>query len=342
LLNFAPAQLSSSLQVQSVGVDGFYSDSATRGGFTTNDLWLEITGKTNATAFFTIHPPWNATNGVWGLYFKTNMAVPYNWTWLMRNAPGQTNSVMTNLPAAQGFFMLGPPTAIRSGFDTYSLGRLDDVGSQLATLPFIINSFGTFYTNLYVNENGNVTFALSDPNYTPDLTISNEVSFWKPYGMTGMIAPFWADVDSRASGSGVTTYGANTVDGRAAFGVSWINVGYYVDNQGDPSDKKNSFQLVVIDRTDRTNGDFDLEFNYSQIQWESGNASGGTAGLGGSSARAGFANAPGSTFELNGSGTNGTFLDSNLTMGLIHTNFNSSVPGRYVFQFHNGAPLTTP
>jgi hypothetical protein len=31
-----------------------------------------------------------------------------------------------------------------------------------------------------------------------------------------------------------------------------------------------------------------------------------------------------------------------MTNGLIHTNFNNSVPGRYVFQFHNGIPAATP
>jgi len=80
-----------------------------------------------------------------------------------------------------------------------------------------------------------------------------------------------------------------------------------------------------------------IEFNYAQIQWETGDASGGSDGLGGYSARAGFAGASGFTFELTGSGTNGAFLDTNLLTGLIHTNYNSSgVLGRYVYTFHNG------
>ena len=80
-----------------------------------------------------------------------------------------------------------------------------------------------------------------------------------------------------------------------------------------------------------------IEFNYAQIQWETGDHSSGNDGLGGSSARAGFASASALTFELNGSGTNGAFLDTNLATGLIHTGLNSSnVLGRYVFQFHNG------
>jgi len=47
-----------------------------------------------------------------------------------------------------------------------------------------------------------------------------------------------------------------------------------------------------------------IEFNCVQIQWETGDVSGGSDGVGGSSARAGFASASGLTFELNGSGFN--------------------------------------
>jgi hypothetical protein len=59
----------------------------------------------------------------------------------------------------------------------------------------------------------------------------------------------------------------------------------------------------------------------------------------------GYASASGSTnstFELNGSGIARSFLNTNTVTGLIDTNFNSTVPGRYVFQFHNGEPLGTP
>ena len=312
--------------------------------FTTNDLWLEITGTTNLgsslTAYLAIHPPWNVTNGVYGLYFKTNLAIPYNWTWLLASTAGQTNLVATNLPPTQGFFMLGDPTAIRPGFTNNVLAPSDDdytgngtsgtlLTNLLATIGFPINFFGASYTNLYVNNNGNVTFDDYLSAYTPTPLLD--------LGMN-IVAPFWADVDTRGMNSGVVTYGTGTVDGRTAFGVNWIDVGYFLVND----DKLNSFQLVLIDRPDRTNEDFDLEFNYSKIQWETGDASGGSGGLGGSSARAGYASAAGSTFELNNSGTNGAFLDSNTTNGLVYTNFNSTVPGRYVFQFHNGVPLGTP
>jgi hypothetical protein len=267
-----------------------YEYSFTRPVYTTNDLWLEITGKTNTTAFLTIHPPWNVTNGVWGLYFKTNLAISYNWTWLLTNAPGQTNLTVTNLQSALGFFMLGDPTAIRPGFTNSSLAPNDDdyccglpgdgggaydlLTNLLATLPFTINFFGTSYTNLYVNNNGSVTFDTFLSQYTPTNLISLvRTNLANHIAPTNIIAPFWADVDTR--GAGVTAYGTNTVGGRAAFGVSWLDVGYF----NAKADKTNSFQMVLIDRSDRTNGDFDLELNYSQIQWEAGDVSGGEDGL---------------------------------------------------------------
>ncbi len=326
--------------------------------FTTNDLWLEIDSVTNQTAALVIHPPWNVTNGVYGLYFTTNLAIPYDWIWLLASTAGQTNLVAGNLPPAQGFFMLGPPTAIRPGFTNNSLAPNDDdcsglvsgndldyLTNLLATIGFPVNFFGTCYTNLNVNNNGNVTFDTVLPNFTPTNLVDLVTSDIVP----GIIAPFWADVDTRGTNSGVVTYGSGTVDGQIAFGVNWIDVGYF----DEEDDKLNSFQLVLMDRSARTNGDFDLEFNYAQLQWEAGDASGGCDGLwtgfdcdghdlGGSAARAGYAGAGGEAFELEGSGTGGAFLDTNTVTGLIYTNFNSTVPGRYVFQFHNGVPLGTP
>ena len=44
-----------------------------------------------------------------------------------------------------------------------------------------------------------------------------------------IIAPFFADVDTRGDGSAPVTYsyGATTYSGRPAFCVNWLNVGYY-------------------------------------------------------------------------------------------------------------------
>ena len=64
--------------------------------------------------------------------------------------------------------------------------------------------------------------------------------------------------------------------------VNYIDVGYYSQH----TDKTNSFQLVLIERADQHPGDFDIEFNYARIAWETGDASGGLGGLGGTPAAA--------------------------------------------------------
>jgi hypothetical protein len=160
--------------------------------------------------------------------------------------------------------------AVRSGFDANSLARNDD-GSVGSALPFTINFFGNSYSALFINNNGNVTFDSALGTFTPfPINTTNRV----------IIAPFFADVDTRGSGSGIVTYGSGTVDGRPAFGVNWVDVGYYSGH----FDKLNSFQLVIIDRSDIDPGDFDFELNHDQIQWETGDASQGSGGLGGLSA----------------------------------------------------------
>jgi len=218
--------------------------------------------------------------------------------------------------------------AVRPDFDSSFLDRNDDDSTGVVPIGFNANFFGTTYSDLFVNNNGNVTFDAPLGTYTP-FGLTTNIG-------TAIIAPFFADVDTRSPNSGVVQYGQGTVDGRNAFGVDWVNVGYYDEH----ADKLNSFQLVLIDRSDRNPGDFDMEFNYDQILWETGDASDGVNGFGGESARVGYSagtGVSGTFFEFAGSGANGYFLDSSPT-GLIDDSLNSPVLGRYVFSVVNGEP----
>jgi hypothetical protein len=222
--------------------------------------------------------------------------------------------------------------AIRPGFDSFSLPKSDEAWSPTTPIGFDLNLFGITHSSLYVNTNGNVTF---------DAPLSTSALFaLTSTTAVAIIAPFFADVDSRAAGSAVVRYGSGTVDSHAAFGVDWIDIGYFFKHD----DKLNSFQLVLIDRSDRHPGDADIEFNYDTIRWESGDWSGGTLGLGGLSARAGYSNGtgdPGTYYELPGSGLPGSFLDGSAT-GLVHDSLNSSVAGRYVFSISHDPPPMIP
>ena len=213
------------------------------------------------------------------------------------------------------------------------LNANDDSSTQSVPLPFGVNFYGTSFQSLWVNNNGNVTF-------------DGPLSAYTPFGLSGtskqIIAPFFADVDTRGVGSQPVRYGwgDTTYEGHRAFCVNWVNVGYYAGH----ADKLNSFQLLLVNREDSSNpGDFDIVFNYDKIQWETGDASGGVGGLGGTSASAGFSNGSGqegTSFQLAGSLANGAFLDSSPT-GLTQTSTDSAVSGRHIFRVRGGnAPLT--
>jgi hypothetical protein len=230
------------------------------------------------------------------------------------------------------------PAAIRnlSGFTANTLAANDDFSTDAVNVGFSLNFFGTVANQVYVNNNGNITFTGPLSQFTPgDLTGSD--------GGLPIIAPFFADVDTTGAGSGLVTYGTDTLCGRAAFGVDWVNVGYFASHV----DKLNSFQLILVDRSDTGAGNFDIEFNYNSIQWETGDASGGTNGLGGISAGVGYSNGtgnPGTSFQLTGSEVNGAFLDGGPN-SLAATSLEASTPGRYHFLVRNGqviqnVPLT--
>lgn len=244
-----------------------------------------------------------------------------------------TASIVLALGAAPAF--AGPRRNL-PGFSTNALLVSDDFSTGLVPIGFTINLFGTSYSSLYVNDNGNVTFD------SPLLAYTN---FPLTGAATKILAPFFADVDTRGAGSGVVTYGTGTVDGHLAFGVEWPGVGYY----SAQANKLNTFELVIIDRSDLGAGNFDLEYNYDSIQWETGGANGGVNGLGGSSARAGYSNgltgSANASFELPGSAVSGAFLDGG-SNALIPHSLNTAVVGRYLFWVRNGnigdGPGTTP
>jgi hypothetical protein len=210
------------------------------------------------------------------------------------------------------------------------LTRNDDRSTGAVALPFLVNFFGRTYTHVYVNNNGNVTFERPLSAYTP---------FHLNASTPPIIAPFLADVDTRGFGSGVVSYGTDQFSGRPAFCVEWKDVGYFNSH----TDKLNSFQLLLVDRSDEGTGDFDIVMNYDRLHWEAGDASGGRNGLGGTSAGAGYSAGTGQVdafFQFPGSLVNGAFLDGNDSTGLARTSRNSLQRGRHVFEVRNGAAPT--
>ena len=227
-------------------------------------------------------------------------------------------------PAWAGAIVLG-------SFDGNTVPRNDDGSTGLVNIGFTVDFFGTDYSQLFVNNNGNVTFDFPLSTFTPfDLEATNRV----------IIAPFFGDVDTRSAGNPVT-YGTGTFDGRAAFGVNWVDVDYFIS--GTDNVNRNDFQLIMVERFDTGPGNFDFIFNYDRIQWEAGQASGSDpSGCGGNSARAGYSDGDNDSFELPGSAVNRAFLDSGTCSGvpganaLILNSLNSDIDGRYVFNVRDG------
>ncbi len=233
--------------------------------------------------------------------------------------------------ASAAIFVLAAPAveaaAIHdAGLFTTVLPANDDGSTASVGIGFSIDFYGSSLSSLFVNNNGNVTF-------------SGPLGTYTPFGITGvstpMLAPFFADVDTRAGNT--VTYGTNVLGGKSVFGVNWIDVGYY----GAHTDKLNSFQLIITDRSDVAAGDFDFEFNYDKIEWETGDASGGTGGLGGVSAAAGWTNGTGTYYEFPGSLVNGALLDGG-SDALIASHLNSSTDGQYIFRVRSGHVVSVP
>jgi len=168
-------------------------------------------------------------------------------------------------------------------------GRNDDGFSGPINLGFSLNFFGATYTQFYINNNGNVSFG-------------NGISDFTPTGPTGasqpIISPFFADVDTRGTNSGVV----HLLQLSNEDIITWDHVGYFDSNDN----LLNTFQLVLRGSGYNVpNGEGQIGFFYTTMQWETGDDSGGTNGFGGTPAAVGFGDGAGNGQVLQGSIQNG-------------------------------------
>jgi hypothetical protein len=199
----------------------------------------------------------------------------------------------------------------------------DDDSTDAVSLPFSVNLYGSTYDSTYVNNNGYITFDTPLGTFTPfDMTQSS----------TAIIAPFFADIDTRDPDSALVTYGSSP--DKKTFCVNWVDVGYYSHH----TEKLNSFQLLLNDRSATGVGNFDITFNYGHMAWETGDASEGTGGIGGTSARAGYSAGTGdvdTSLELPGSGTTGALLDGGAIELRSSSRGANGLNGRDIFPIRN-------
>ena len=158
--------------------------------------------------------------------------------------------------------------------------RNDDDVTQAIDVGFEFEFYGQTYNSIYVNNNGNITLGGPQSEFTPTGFPSEDYM---------MIAPFWADVDTRNEQSGIVY---RRIDNNQVI-VTFNEVGYY----GANADKLNTFQVII------SNGDGasvpdgkTICFSYADMQWTTGDVSGGEDGFGGVPATAGVNKGDGSTY----------------------------------------------
>ncbi|MDQ3031807.1 MAG: MYXO-CTERM sorting domain-containing protein [Myxococcota bacterium] len=209
-----------------------------------------------------------------------------------------------------------------AGYGTGILAGNDDGSSPVIDLtsafPDGLRFFGGPYTRFYVNNNGNITFNAPVYNFTP-------IRF--PIAAQPMIAPYWADVDTR-SRTGLADPSENLVYWHLEPGrliVTWHNVGYFSSH----NDLRMDFQLVITNTLDCGSGDFDVEFRYNRCEWTTGDASDGEGGFGGTPAQAGFD--AGNTVDF-------VEMPGSFTMAVLDvcTTSNIGLPGVWQFSVRSG------
>ncbi len=156
---------------------------------------------------------------------------------------------------------------------TFVLAMLpnDDEFSNVIVLPFNFSFYGTTYDSLYINNNGNISFDLPYSTFTANPF---------PDPNYNMIAPFWADVDTRSANGGNVWFKLNP----HSLVVVWDHVGYW----NMMEDKLNTFQVIISDGQDTiVPAGNNVSFCYGDMQWTTGSASLGVGGIGGTPATVG-------------------------------------------------------
>jgi gliding motility-associated-like protein len=149
--------------------------------------------------------------------------------------------------------------------------RNDDGSTAQINIPFNFCFYGQTMNSCFINNNGNISFGTAYGTFTAN-------AFPDPNFI--MIAPFWADVDTRNTASGLVYYKITST----YMIVRWQTVGYYSMH----ADKLNDFQLIITDGSDPIlPAGNNVNFCYGDMQWTTGDASSGVGGFGGSPATVG-------------------------------------------------------
>jgi hypothetical protein len=150
----------------------------------------------------------------------------------------------------------------------------NDDDSAVFTLPFTFDLYGDAFTDVFINNNGNLSFGALFSTFTAS-------GF--PIADFPMVAPFWGDVDTGNPDNTVGEVWQKEIDG-STFSVTWDNVGYFSEH----GDLRNTFQVMISDGTNPDMGiGNNVCFCWDDMQWTTGDASSGVGGFGGTPATVG-------------------------------------------------------
>lgn len=185
-------------------------------------------------------------------------------------------------------------------------------------LPFSTQFFGSSGGTIGINQHGYITFGLMTD----------------AAGAQGLfISPLNANVDTRLPGGSAVTYGSDVVDGRAAFGINWLNMIEWDPESSTQGTATSSFQLVLIERSDLAAGDFDFELNYDSMGWPDLGYLGGFG--------EGCLYAPGDPVCPPGTPVQIEITPDGQPGATIEGSLNSPVAGRYRYGVRGGAVILT-
>jgi len=175
-----------------------------------------------------------------------------------------------------------------------SMAPNDDLSSGNIPLGFDFCFYEQTKTSVYINNNGNLSFSGPFGSFT---------STGFPVNGFDMIAPFWADVDTRnQAGANTNQVWHKFVDmdndlANDTLVVTWDAVGYYSGNV----DRLNTFQVAISGIRNAFGGPngiggLNAMFSYGNMDWTTGQASGGGP-FGGTAATVGINNGNGIDFD---------------------------------------------
>merc|ERR1712184_98583 len=208
--------------------------------------------------------------------------------------------------------------------------RIDDTYEGPIVLRNDVHYFGSTYNNAYFSSNGVISFNQGVSSFTSQaFPIS---------GMT-MFSPFWSDFNTAIEGtwsyrqlrpgsdlaqaSAIVNY---ELDDYSSFvgtdGVIVTYSGVAMFGRYSASDRKNDMQAILVHDN---NHSFAI-FQYGDIEWTTGTASGGDScdGLGGTPAQVGFNDGNGNFYSVPGSQTD--------DMQHIDDRTNCRTTGRFIFK----------